>query len=442
MPENPFADLIPQQPTNPFADLIPEKKPDAVASTGPTLDERASEVFGFDPAAKRGTLFPGFRLKAGADPKNYSFSDLEVVAPQIAVDFAKSFLLPGHVMKGGEYSQEDVTRMALDVQPFMRSPVPAGRPIRARKSATRRSAPNLDEVKREAAEAFETSRRAGAVIEPKKFATLADDIAKGIEAGRHPRLHTQIPAALDDLTTMRQAPQSLDDLHKFRQTLQDISASQIPGERRLAMQALNKLDDFIADIGPADILAGDSAGAAALQRGIKLWSRVSKTEEIQELVRRAGISAGQYSGSGFENALRVQFAQLARNQKRMRRFTPAERKAIEEAAKTGGLHAIARWFGKLAPRGVVSTTLSGGLGHMAGGPAGAAGMYGAGELGRAAATAMREGAAQRVADLTLYGGPLMRPNVPLSPLGAAALQYWGPLVGTQLEPPYPPGGNR
>lgn len=68
--------------------------------------DRFAELVGLDPTIDRGTLLP-----IGTD----SSGQTVLAWPQMAVDAASSFMLPGHVVQGGAWTPEDATRMALDV---------------------------------------------------------------------------------------------------------------------------------------------------------------------------------------------------------------------------------------------------------------------------------------------------------------------------------------
>lgn len=60
---------------------------------GPSLDEKTQAIFGFDPAiVKRGNILP-----LGMDAEG----NTHLAWPQFAYDIARSFMLPGHVVEGG-----------------------------------------------------------------------------------------------------------------------------------------------------------------------------------------------------------------------------------------------------------------------------------------------------------------------------------------------------
>lgn len=71
-----------------------------------SLDEKTQGLLGFDPnIVKRGSVLPLGMDTAG---------NTSLAWPQFAYDMARSFMLPGHVVEGGNFSQGDVTDMALN----------------------------------------------------------------------------------------------------------------------------------------------------------------------------------------------------------------------------------------------------------------------------------------------------------------------------------------
>lgn len=68
-----------------------------------TLDNETERVFGMKPGLDRGNVLP---LPDG---------DGGIMAPQWMYEMGKAVSLPGHVMRGGDWSPEDVTNMALTV---------------------------------------------------------------------------------------------------------------------------------------------------------------------------------------------------------------------------------------------------------------------------------------------------------------------------------------
>ncbi len=170
--------------------------------------------------------------------------------------------------------------------------------------------------------------------------------------------------------------------------MNDVLASTKPRERELGGLIRDHLDDFLDTLGPSDVVTGDAeAGVNALVDARANWAKMRKGEEIDGLINRAGIRAGQFSGSGYENALRTEFRGMALNAKKMRRYSKEEQDAIKKVAMGGPVENGLRLLGKLAPTGVISGGTGAALGYAIGGPVGAAAVPAAGAAARFGATA-------------------------------------------------------
>jgi hypothetical protein len=192
---------------------------------------------------------------------------------------------------------------------------------------------------------------------------------------------------------------------------------------------VDEIDDYIDSLSERDVVAGDASKAKALREARNFYSRAKKAEELDKLVERAELSAPNFSASGMENALRTEFRALAKNDRRLRRFTKEEQEAIRRVAKGGPMENTLRMLGKLAPTGVVSGALSSGAGFVTGGPLGAVALPAAGAAARYAATQMTLRNAAMANEL-VRRGPLTPPPSPFSQLGAPGPQ--GGILGTIL----------
>lgn len=265
------------------------------------------------------------------------------------------------------------------------------------------AAPTIEELAEGARLAYKRASDAGIAIAPESFGGFSANLARKLESeGIDPTLHPSTTAALRRIAET-DGPVSLDKLETLRRIANDARKSTAPADRRLASMIVDDIDDFVAKLDDADVTAGNPKQAAALKEARNLYSRRMKAEEINQLIERAKISAPNFSASGLENAIRTEFRALAKNDKKMRRFTPAERAAIVRVAKGGKVENALRLLGKFAPTGVVSTGLSGGVGFALAGPAGGVALPMLGLGSRAAATRMTLRNAQRAEELMRRG---------------------------------------
>jgi hypothetical protein len=223
----------------------------------------------------------------------------------------------------------------------------------------------LADVKQKAADAYKISQKADLYIKP----TFVEDILKKMNArlsgtadeplGYNPNLQPQIAIALramqDEVDQGRFF--SLQSIDNLRQILKaPASDFNNPNQQRITSELVSIFDDSMVNLNPNSVISGDANVATdAIQSAREFYTKQKKLQTVESLVNNASISAGGYSQSGMDNALRVQFASLARNPKRMAQFNKTEREEINRIAKGGGTaETISRFIGKFAVRGPVT----------------------------------------------------------------------------------------
>jgi len=174
-------------------------------------------------------------------------------------------------------------------------------------------------------------------------------------------------------------------MQTVRSVISDASRSADPAEGRIARLLLNEFDGFTTPLAPE---LADARSVA---------SRYLQAEELEKAKELAGARAGQFTGSGFENALRTEYRALDRNIIKDRaQFNPAVEDQIQTVARGTPASNLARGLGKMAPTGIVSGGIGAGvpflIGNAVGGPvvggAASAATMGLGALGRNVATNM------------------------------------------------------
>lgn len=309
--------------------------------------------------------------------------------------------------------------------------------VQAGRAAAR--VPTTEQLRAQADDLYARAEQAGLRVTPQGFSRAVDDFANGLRAdGFNPRLHPRAAAALDEMREAASSgqPLSLQQIDQLRRITAAAGKSIEPDERRIGSLLIDKLDDWLGNLKPADVAAGDAPRAVGLIREARsTWARMRKGEIIEDIFDRlnpgegsAALRASQYSQSGIENALRTEFRQLARNPRRMRAFNEEERALIRRTAMGGPVENAFRWLGKFAPRGVVSFGMGAGagsaIGGAVGGPVGAAvggiGIPAIGLAGNAAAARMTMNNANRAA-LMARGGAAIPSAAPSAPSALSAL---------------------
>lgn len=303
-------------------------------------------------------------------------------------------------------------------------------------------APTRDSLLAQARSLYDRARNSGVKASQQQTAALAGDARRVLtdegvitSAGRiaesYPKLRDAVNM-LDDAATGTMDPAQM---QAVRRTLQGAASSADPAERRIGVMLLDKFDDWVEPLAPEFKVAN------------ALYRKVKGDDMIQQAIELAGARAGQFSGSGFENALRTEFRALSRNiiKGKIKGLTQSQIDAIKRIADGGTIENLARDIGKAAPRGVVSTGIAGGvpfmIGNSVGGPgvgmAAGVGALAAGEAGRRIATGMQTANSNFASALMRTGGiaPVVGDAAaPVTGLLGAATARGVPYVAEELGP--------
>ena len=130
-------------------------------------------------------------------------------------------------------------------------------------------------------------------------------------------------------------------------------------DQQAGMRIIEGLDDFVKNLGPGDVVAGDIAALnQAIPKARETWSRMTKSQTIDN-----AIEAGGNYTSGASSGIRNQFAAILRDKKAAARFTEGERAAMRRVVNgsipeqllnlaSGGMGQIAQTFGGGAAGGI------------------------------------------------------------------------------------------
>jgi hypothetical protein len=379
----------------PFASVF---QPGLARGAMETVTGGASEYKGQSvPAQYAGTV--GEFLGGGANPK-------AALAAGLGSEFA------GQMTEGSEW--EPVARLVGGLTGAL-----AGAGIQGLVDAAKRNkgirayiaaAPETEAMEQQAGKLYDAARNNGVVATPQQTATMRDGMVdilkaesiitpKGNMAGSYPRI-TDTMQLIDDWVG---SPMSPSQMLQVRKSFSKAAQSADPAEARLGTLLIRHFDTF------TDPLAPEIAKANSI------WRAMSQGELIEKTIELAKLRSSQFSGSGFENALRTEFRALDRQiVKGTLKASPDEAALIQRIGRGGVVENLARDIGKAAPRGIVSVGVGGGMpymiGNSIGGPlvgamAGATTMA-AGEIGRRAATAMQTKNAELLSALARMGGKL------------------------------------
>lgn len=262
------------------------------------------------------------------------------------------------------------------------------------KGAAVRGAPAVDDLIAQAGAKYDEARALGIAATGDQTTKLADGMTDVLRAeglvsptGRMSSAYPKVTDALNMMMDYAEGQMNPTQMQQVRKLLQAAAGSGDKQEARIGAKMLREFDDFIEPLAPQ------------IREGNALYSRAKKGEMIEQAIDLAGNRAGQFSGSGFENALRTEFRALERKiiKGELKGLSAAQIEAIKKVARGGPVENVLRDLGKMAPRGVVSAGMTTGVpfavGTTLGGPMVGTGLstaaLGLGEFGRRAATAMQ-----------------------------------------------------
>jgi hypothetical protein len=247
-----------------------------------------------------------------------------------------------------------------------------------------------DELKALAQTAYKKAEDAGVVFSPSAYKGFVDDVQKTLhDKGFDVDLHPNTSSAVKRLVSDIQKPiKSFKDLATLRLVINNAASkpSSDAGEMRLINTVKNKLDDFVAN--NKNVVSGNHEIAIpAINEARKLWSQMSKSDTIEDLIKRASLSKSDPA-----TALQGEFKTLAKSKTRMRGFSDEERKAIEDFSKGKGGVDVLKFIGSFAPGANLPGTIK-----LAAYGAGAAGGGVAPAIAGAATTLAAKAAANKLA---------------------------------------------
>lgn len=229
------------------------------------------------------------------------------------------------------------------------------------------ASPDIQLLKRSARDLYKQIDGLGVTVKPQAVDNLSKGLAQTVrKEGFNARIHPKVAAALDEFETASAAgAQSLSEVDILRRVAQSAAKSIEPDEARLGSIMINKIDDFLDGLGPANLTGGKQSDAGLLFKQARgLWGRAKKGEILEEAFDKARLQA-----SGFENGLRVQFRTILNNKKKLKGFNKEEIAAMRKVVEGGRAENIAKALGRFGfSEGQSTSMLLGSLG-VAGGAA-------------------------------------------------------------------------
>lgn len=230
--------------------------------------------------------------------------------------------------------------------------------------------PTVDQLKETAGGLYRSAEANGTVASPALTQQLSDTMRDTLRSegrisptGRISEVYPKAGEAIKLVDDYAGNAMNPTQMQTVRSVVADGMTSQDASERRIASMLVDSFDNWSTPLAPE---LGEARNVASR------YLNAQKLEQAREL---AGARAGQFSGSGYENALRTEYRGLDRNTIKGRtRFNDPIVEAIESVSRgTPGSNA-ARSLGRLAPTTPMNFTMGSAIpaavGTMIGGPVG------------------------------------------------------------------------
>jgi len=219
------------------------------------------------------------------------------------------------------------TGAAAGVRPVKRGAVPTAEDLLAKSKAN-----------------YEILDKSGLQFDTQKFQQHMAALPAKLRAeiGYVKSVNPKVAGAFDEL--LSDAPKDIAEITALRKIIGGAAGSADRSERMAAKELLDEFDSYILNAPPDAIVKGDKTALDAWKAARADYAKVKKSELIEDIAARAEVSQ-----SGKEASIAQGLSALAKNDKKMRFFTPDEQQAIRDAAKGGTLQGLIKTIGKFSP---------------------------------------------------------------------------------------------
>lgn len=234
----------------------------------------------------------------------------------------------------------------------------------ALREVTGRGTPSTERTYAAAKASYGDVDRSGVQFSSDAVNSFLDDLkAKLVQEG-YTENQSAITAQLNKLDRLRDKPQSISQLDTVRsQVVKDLIKSKDENVSRLGREMADSINDFVLDAPDSALVSGAQNRPEALAKLLnarQLWAAVSKSEQMEELIRKARLE-----DKPLDEALRNEFRTLARDPKKLNRFSADEQDFIMNVVKGGPItKAMTDFSQALKVRQSLGGTVYGGLGAL------------------------------------------------------------------------------
>jgi hypothetical protein len=209
---------------------------------------------------------------------------------------------------------------------------------------------STEQLKAQSDAAYKVLDNSGFQFFRKEFNQHMDTLPSKLrsEVGYAEGVSPKLDAVIAQLKSDR--PKDIVELQALRKVIGGAAKSPDRQERLVANSILDEFDDYLLNAPNKALIVRDPAALEAWKTARSDYAKMKKSELITDIIERADVSQGNKEGN-----MASQLSSLAKNEKKMRFFTPDEQQAIKDAAKGGTTQNILRTLGKFTPLTPAST---------------------------------------------------------------------------------------
>ena len=362
---------LPEMMINPFIEVAggkPLKMSDALDTVGYVKPESASERISEDVVG----LMASTGGLAGLTDKASKMTSGAVQGVMGLLSANPGQQLGGAIasgLSGGIARELDMPAPVQMAAPLIGGLLGSGLTNRAMNPKSKQPKLTTEDVKRKAKGYYDRAYERGVTASADQTQALKDNIRniakkEGLITpnNRLVKGYEKINGVMQMMDDYAGEPMTVKQMQSVRRLLSGAAGSMDASERRVGTMMIKAFDDFTAPLAPE------------LAQARALYHSAMKSSTLDKMLEVADNRKVNYSQSGLENAIRSEYKNLSNKivKGTERGWTPEEIKAINRVVKGTVPANIARYFGKLAPKGVVSGMASGGvpfmIGNSVGGP--------------------------------------------------------------------------
>lgn len=255
----------------------------------------------------------------------------------------------------------------------------------------RESVPSTQELSSQSKANYQILDQSGFRLDTPQFQQFTQSLIPQLRSsmGFVPSAYPKVSAAIREMRSG--APKDVAELQALRKIIAGAAKSSDPQERMIATDLMDRFDDYLINAPASAVVGGNPQAIKAWEAARADYSKMKKSEIFTDMVENAELATGSKLAS-----MQAQLSALARNDRRMRLFTPDEREAIKAAAKGSKIQDVmdvAAKFTPMTPAAAIFTAVAPGGAFIAAG----------GMTARAASTKMTEGALNRLSDQMRLG---------------------------------------